>query len=1196
MESLPFGVDLSLNARFLPNELALRIARRRIQDADQILRAESDGEQGATDLGYQRTQEARDLLAHLQSSSRPPLLRATLAIAVAARDGGGAGGARGDVPARVRRDPPAPSAGRPAAALLPAPPRAAHARGGLRRHAHGRAGRGDDADRRPTRRARAAASTSATRSRARRGRCASTCARAPSSDRNATILSVGALGSGKTTLDQKLKYEAFLLGARVIDCDPKGDHRFHLLERGRAARGVHHAAPRPGAARGARPAARGARAPAPGRRGVVPARPAAGPRRARLGDRGGGRRRPRAAPCAAAAPAWRSCARCARATRPTRRSPRRSRCTPARGSPSSASPTPTCGCRRSATARSPTCRSATSRAPSPGRRASEHSQAERVGEQIVRLIAMFAMHLMGAERERLKIFSFDEGWRLLGDPVGRTLLVSLQRMGRSELAVPIISHAARHRHAARASASRSRTCSGRRSCSGCAPTRRRAARCSCSGLDPDDRRMRQTLLELDAGRCLLRDHHGRVEAIQVDVVVPVAAARVLDDARGGRERVERRAQRLALSSLPATAVSPCSAGSPSRGRRPTRSRAAVALRPTPALAARAGPCGTPPCRTRPARPPLTESGIAERRDVSPCSVGGSGSAPGAGFGEGAVTGGDASASAPPSGGDPLVENGLGSPLCGRGRASCRRPGGATARPRASRRRARRPATTGWTCTSTPACSASTSQTLLQDYLVEPVWMGLVWVVHALIVALEWCFTLDLLDSSALGDVERALRATQASFTGPWLVLALALASHGGGLQRPRAPPRRGDARPGGADAGDDGGRAVGDRRPCRHRRRARAVGRRGQRGHAGGGRAGQPRARLADARAEHGRAVRGRPSARRGATWSSATSAGARIPRAWNRGCAPPASRSLARPRIANCASSERAAGSCEALPDARSAEPRAGALAQRATLLRAARTNGELFLALPANEAARNSIDDPGSLLRVLCGGAESATDCRGPTARGGRVPHAGRDRRPRIAGLLLIAIGALGMILLLGFIALHLLGAEILSLLYLLLAPAAVLAPALGDGGRAAFRTWATRLVGAVCSKLIFSFLLGVVLLLTRTLIGLEALGWWTRWLLVAVAVVGRLPPAPSGARLRRRRAPHAASATARCRPAPHDRTADGRGARDRPAMALRTAQWMRRRKAGPRRVGGLRTRAPADARARSAASAPAPRPTSR
>ena len=37
------------------------------------------------------------------------------------------------------------------------------------------------------------------------------------------------------------------------------------------------------------------------------------------------------------------------------------------------------------------------------------------------------------------------------------------------------------------------------------------------GLDPEDRRMRQRLLEFDAGRCLFRDHSGRVEAIQVDV-------------------------------------------------------------------------------------------------------------------------------------------------------------------------------------------------------------------------------------------------------------------------------------------------------------------------------------------------------------------------------------------------------------------------------------------------------------------------------------------------------------------------------------------------------------------------------------------------------------------------------------------------------------------------------------------------------
>ena len=46
-DGLAFPVDLSLNARLLPNGTAVRLVRRRIQDADQILRAEDDGDQGA---------------------------------------------------------------------------------------------------------------------------------------------------------------------------------------------------------------------------------------------------------------------------------------------------------------------------------------------------------------------------------------------------------------------------------------------------------------------------------------------------------------------------------------------------------------------------------------------------------------------------------------------------------------------------------------------------------------------------------------------------------------------------------------------------------------------------------------------------------------------------------------------------------------------------------------------------------------------------------------------------------------------------------------------------------------------------------------------------------------------------------------------------------------------------------------------
>jgi hypothetical protein len=496
-------------------------------------------------------------------------------------------------------------------------------------------------------------------------------------------------------------------------------------------------------------------------------------------------------------------------------------------------------------------------------------------------------------------------------------------------------------------------------------------------------------------------------------------------------------------------------------------------------------------------PALAAHGPAPHAPSAPPLLGGSGSAPGAGLGEGAVPGSDASASAPPSGGDPLVENGLGSPLCG---APAELP--ATAR--------RNCETSGFEAAGAPTGDYGldvhidtgvlglNSQTVLQDYLVEPVWMGLVWVVHALIVALEWCFALDLLDSSVLGSLERSLRATQSSFTGPWLVPALALAALAAaynGLVRRRVAETLGQSAlmlammAGGLWVIADPAGTVG------------ALGRWVDEAGAG----------------TLGAVVQGTPAhASRTLAQSLGSLFGAAVGAPWcylefgDVGwCEDPARLEprlraaglalLTRPHIAKCEGRERAPELCEVLE---SEAPRASVQphSRSAILMRAARTNGEVFLALGANEAARNSINEPGSLLRVLCGGSESATECRGPAAAEAEF-RTQSATTPRIAGLLLIAIGATGMIRLLGFIALHLLGAEILSLFYLLLAPAAVLAPALGDGGRAAFRTWGTRLVGAVCSKLVFSFLLGVVLLMTRTLIGLQALGWWTRWLLVAV-----------------------------------------------------------------------------------------------
>jgi AAA-like domain len=517
MESLPFGIDLSLNARYLPNGLALRIARRRIQDADQILRAESDGEQGVSDRGYQRTQVARDLLAYLQASSRPPLLRATLAIAV---------GADSEEQLEERVEAVRRAYGeihlhRPlgeqlrlfcqhlpgqrtklagyddtltpeqVAAMMPA---ATHAVGSRRGYYLGHTLSGS---RQPV------------RFNLREG---------SERDRNSAILSVGALGSGKTTLDQKLKYEGFLQGARVIDCDPKGDHRFHLLEEVAPHTEVVTLKPDP-ALRGVLDPLRVAPehlrqdATVSFLRDLLPVR---------------------------AAPAWETAVVGAvdrvlrRARRPTCLEVVRAL---GEGDETDAQVAKTLevyarsGLTQLGFADPEVRLPAVGHSqvtylpirdlpgPDPGMRRSEYSQSERVGEQIVRLIAMFAMHLLGAERGRLKVFSFDEGWRLLGDPAGRALLASLQRMGRSELAVPIVSTQL-VTDALVGERESLENLIGATFVFGMRSEAEAARALSLLGLDPEDRRMRQRLLELEAGRCLLRDHHGRVEAIQVDVVAP----------------------------------------------------------------------------------------------------------------------------------------------------------------------------------------------------------------------------------------------------------------------------------------------------------------------------------------------------------------------------------------------------------------------------------------------------------------------------------------------------------------------------------------------------------------------------------------------------------------------------------------------------------------------------------------------------
>lgn len=387
--------------------------------------------------------------------------------------------------------------------------------------------------------------------------------------------------------------------------------------------------------------------------------------------------------------------------------------------------------------------------------------------------------------------------------------------------------------------------------------------------------------------------------------------------------------------------------------------------------------------------------------------------------------------------------------------------------------------------------------IVQGLLLTPVWTALVWLVHVVLIALEWCYSLELLGPATLARASASLGAAQRVFTDPWLGLALAIAAIGfawQGLVRRRVLDTLGRAALLGVMVlaglwiiADPSG-TVG----------------------AVGGLADQ--AALATVAAS----ATGDPSepvASVDGAFGGVFDAVVDGPWCylefgdvdWCRDA------DALDPRLAavgaKLESIYRAAATCTGNPPGlvRCAPGGSALQAQlqaTATALAAARTNGALFLAVPPTDAARAALATPSgtpTLYGTLCGSSD-ATGCTAPTAPQAEFRTAA-GTWPRVGGLVLIVAGTLGMLLLFGFLALRLLGAALATLLYLLLAPVAVLAPALGDSGRDTFRLWLTRLCGSLLAKLVYSVALGVVLLVVALLESLDGLGWWTPWLLVSV-----------------------------------------------------------------------------------------------
>lgn len=448
------------------------------------------------------------------------------------------------------------------------------------------------------------------------------------------------------------------------------------------------------------------------------------------------------------------------------------------------------------------------------------------------------------------------------------------------------------------------------------------------------------------------------------------------------------------------------------------------------------------------------------------------------------------ASAPAQSEDPLVANGLGSPSCAE-----RGTGGLTAQAQEDCR------TSGFIAAAAPTpnygfdinidsgpVGIDLNEVLLR-YLVSPVWMGLVWIAHALIVALEWCFTIDLLRSPSMTDVAVALRHMQNAFTQPWLaavlaIAAIAVAYHG--IVRRRVAQTLAEAvvmvamMGAGLWMAAEPFASIGAVGGWVNEASLGALGAVDRGTPSGGSQA------FAEAMVGLFATAVGRP-------WCYMEFGDVQ----W---CAAPSQldQRLRSAALRLTAAGGRSGECDEGTGAGACSDPQARARWRSYRLVRSAQTNGALFLALPADGPERNSISQSGSLLHALCQSFE-ATHCVGATAPQAEF-RTGSGTWSRFEGLLLIVAGALGLLLLLGFIALRLLEAAIVALLYLLLAPVVLLAPAFGANGRDAFRRWGMRLLGAIVAKLLYSVLLGVVLMLGRVLTTMPSLGWWVQWLLVS------------------------------------------------------------------------------------------------
>jgi hypothetical protein len=508
LEAVRFEVDAAVCAQWIPNDRAVSMVRRKLIDADHALREEANGDHGPTASAATRPSAARELEDYLTAPDRPPLLRTGISLCVAAPSSE----ELEERVERLRREYAPVVLHRPLGSQvelfvthLPAQrsrvreyddvllceqlgamvPTATHAVGsedGLY-IGHTVSGSGQPV---------MFDLTEASRT-----------------SRPAAVLCSGTLGSGKTLTAQLLAYQAFLQGSRVVAIDPKGDHRLHELV------GSQHVE-------------------------LI---------ELQAGDRDRGRLDPlRIAPAQTRAdlaysflvdvlpgpvpPTWQTEIREAvdRAVEAGSRccgdviaelasgnehavDAGRALAVHSRSGLLQLGFADRGALTDEAGSRQVSClRIANLTLPLPGTARSEFTAEERGGQALLRLLAAYAMHLMGSDWARHKVLLFDEAWMLLGDAAGRSLVHRINRLCRSQNATPILATQSLD------DVSELENLIGACLAFGVETDDEAGRVLSLLGMDSDDRRHRAQLRSYRQGRCLMRDYTGRIAPVQIDVV------------------------------------------------------------------------------------------------------------------------------------------------------------------------------------------------------------------------------------------------------------------------------------------------------------------------------------------------------------------------------------------------------------------------------------------------------------------------------------------------------------------------------------------------------------------------------------------------------------------------------------------------------------------------------------------------------